>query len=245
MPDLRALRVAQTTSQLLQAKHLKQQPAWLPTVARIPPSTDISRKPPPSFHANKPSRDGKARKIFELQRIRYTEDRLRQRFYKEHPWELARPVLLVEDSGRSSQKYDWSRIAQKGKQLSGESVIQRQLYLMKTAMPRMTTEDAYRTACEEFYRLRRYEALEKRIAVEEAMAYGTEFNKSQTEIGLELEQRVVEQWREKAVAAKSLVQPITPNDILASTSNARARPDRTVSTTDDGEVYETAVQDNL
>lgn len=184
------------------------------------------------------------RKVFELQRIRYTEDKLRQRFYKEHPWELARPVLLVENSGKALETYEWSCIKQRGKQLSGESLVQRQLYLMKRAEPRMTTEDAYRTACEEFYRERRYEALEKRISVEEAMAFGADLNKSQTEIGLELEQKVIEQWREKAIAAKSLVQPITSNDILVSTSKARARSDRAISTTDDGQVYETAIEDD-
>lgn len=207
MPDLRSLRVAQTTSQLLRAHHLKQQPVWLPVVARTPPITDFERKPPPSFHAIRTSKKGKVRRVFEPQRIQYTEDKLRARFYQEHPWELARPVLLIENDGNDAHRYDWSRIEQPGKQLSGESVVQRQLYLMREVSPRLGKDQAYRLACEEFYKLRSYEAVERRIAVEEALAFNTQFNKSQTEIGLDLEDKVVAQWREKAIQANNLIQP--------------------------------------
>lgn len=209
MPDLRALRVAQTTSQLLQAKHLKNQPVWLPTVARIPPSSDIARKPPPSFHAtsssSSASRAGKVRKVFAIQRIKYLEDGLRERFYKEHPWELARPVLLIESGHPSTGGGEWTSLRRGGRQVSGECVVQRQMYLMQH--DKATREESYRTACEEFYAIRTFEAIEARIAVEEAMAFGTQFDKSQTQVGLELEDRVLQQWRESALQAKSLVQP--------------------------------------
>ena len=45
---------------------------------------------------------------------------LRREFFKDHPWELARPRILLEDDGKDSQKTDWSRIQQKEKALSGE-----------------------------------------------------------------------------------------------------------------------------
>lgn len=207
MPDLRPLRVAQTTSQLLKAQHLKQQPVWLPVVARTPPISEFDRKLPPSFHTIRTSKKGKIRRVFDIQRVRYMEDGLRERFYEEHPWELARPVLLTENDGNDSKNYDWSKIEQPGKQLSGESVVQRQMYLMTQASPKFDKDQAYRKACEEFYKLRTIESVEKRIAVEEAMAFGARFNKSQTEIGLELEDKVVAQWRKQALQARNLVQP--------------------------------------
>jgi small subunit ribosomal protein S23 len=33
---------------------------------------------------------------------------------------LARPRLIVEDSGNDAKRYDWSKIVQPGKQLDGE-----------------------------------------------------------------------------------------------------------------------------
>ena len=45
---------------------------------------------------------------------------LRSDFFGDHPWELARPRLVVEDSGNDAKGYDWRTIQQKGKQLDGE-----------------------------------------------------------------------------------------------------------------------------
>lgn len=165
--------------------------------------------------------------MFELQRIRYREDELRKRFFKEHPWELARPVQLLENDGDDTKHHDWSKITQTGKQLSGESVVQRQLYLMTQVSPPMTKDKAYLHACQEFYKLRTFEAVEKRIAMEEAMAFGAQFNKSQVEVGLELEAKVIADWRIKALQARNLVQPVTPNEILEVTRKSHRSGDAT------------------
>jgi small subunit ribosomal protein S23 len=53
----------------------------------------------------------------------YPEDKLRSEFFGDHPWELARPRLVVEDSGNDAKGYDWSKIQQKGKQLDGERYV--------------------------------------------------------------------------------------------------------------------------
>ncbi len=45
---------------------------------------------------------------------------LRREFFKDHPWELARPRMLLEDDGKDSQKTDWSHLQQKEKALGGE-----------------------------------------------------------------------------------------------------------------------------
>ena len=41
-------------------------------------------------------------------RLSYQEDRLRWEYFNDHPWELARPRVVLEDDGRDSQKWDWS-----------------------------------------------------------------------------------------------------------------------------------------
>lgn len=117
---LRPLRVAQVTSQLLAAKHLKHQPVWLDVVAKTPPSTDIARRVPPQSPLRHPTGTRKVVRLFRLQKIEYEEDRLRLRFYTEHPWELARPFRVLEDSDGGHIPYDWSHIAQKGRSLDGE-----------------------------------------------------------------------------------------------------------------------------
>ena len=52
--------------------------------------------------------------------IRYEEDDLRSVFFSDHPWELARPRVVLEDGGRDWEGDDWSHIRQKGRGLSGE-----------------------------------------------------------------------------------------------------------------------------
>lgn len=66
------------------------------------------------------SRTRKPSKMFKPQPIEYEEDQLRKEFYGDHPWELARPRIILENSGKDGQRYDWSRIQQKGKALDGE-----------------------------------------------------------------------------------------------------------------------------
>jgi len=57
------------------------------------------------------------------QKIEYPEDKLRTQFYRDHPWELARPRVLVENDGKDYLKYDWSKMPQKGKPLDGERSV--------------------------------------------------------------------------------------------------------------------------
>lgn len=45
---------------------------------------------------------------------------IRTKFYKEHPWELARPKVVVEEDGADYVRQDWSRMEQVGKPLDGE-----------------------------------------------------------------------------------------------------------------------------
>ena len=58
--------------------------------------------------------------MFQPQKITYEEDLLRKEFFKDHPWELARPRMMIEDDGRDFYQSDWSNIEQENKMLSGE-----------------------------------------------------------------------------------------------------------------------------
>lgn len=57
---------------------------------------------------------------------------------------------------------------------------------------------AYDQARKEFYELRHVEEVEQRVAREEALSTGATFGKSALEVGMELENKTFEQWKEWA-----------------------------------------------
>lgn len=61
--------------------------------------------------------------------------------------------------------------------------------------PSITQAQAYDQARKEFYELRLQEDVERRVAKEEAEATGAYFGKSMLEIGMELEDKVFEEWK--------------------------------------------------
>lgn len=65
-------------------------------------------------------------------------------------------------------------------------------------MPGITSAQAYDQARKEFYDLRLQEDVERRIAKEEAMSTGAYFGKSALDIGMELEDKEYERWKEWA-----------------------------------------------
>ena len=77
------------------------------------------------------------------------------------------------------------------------SVIQRQLWLLYN-VPNISRAQAYDMARKEFYDLRLQEDVERRVAKEEAMSTGAYFGPSQLEIGMELENKEFERWKQWA-----------------------------------------------
>lgn len=61
--------------------------------------------------------------MFQPQQIRHEEDDLRREFFGDHPWELARPRVLLENDGKDYQRWDWSKPDQTGRPLSGERLV--------------------------------------------------------------------------------------------------------------------------
>lgn len=76
------------------------------------------------------------------------------------------------------------------------SVVQREIYLRLNEGH--SKEEAYETARKEFYHLRMRQDIERVVAAEEAAYSGAIFGKSYMDIGLELEQQVLEKWKERA-----------------------------------------------
>jgi small subunit ribosomal protein S23 len=62
----------------------------------------------------------------------------------------------------------------------------------------MSNAQAYDVARKEFYTLRQEEELERRVAREEALSVGAYFGKSVLEVGMELEDKTYEAWKEWA-----------------------------------------------
>ncbi|RDL37785.1 uncharacterized protein BP5553_05218 [Venustampulla echinocandica] len=194
--SLRPARVYQTASRLLEANSTSQPPVWYNTIGSIPPGEILTRTQPAQHRAQKHnSRIRKPSKMFQPQIIEYEEDRLRRQFHKDHPWELARPRVVLENDGRDGQKHDWSRIRQPGMPLSGESVVQRQLWLMYNGRSKA---EAYDIARKEFYALRHEEEVERRVAKEEALWTGAYFGKGVLEVSMGLEDKIYADWMEWA-----------------------------------------------
>jgi small subunit ribosomal protein S23 len=73
------------------------------------------------------------------------------------------------------------------------SVVQRQLWLLNN-VPDISKSTAYDIARREFYRLRLKEDIQRRVAAEEAAAYGAEFGPSYMDIGMKQESEQYDKW---------------------------------------------------
>jgi len=121
---LRAARIVRTMRRRLDIPIVKRRPdaapPWLAVVEAIPPA-EILTRPIPMQHRLPNPKMTKPRKVYLPQEITYEEDELRRRFFRDHPWELARPRVIVEFDGKDARYYDWSRgLRQPGIPLTGE-----------------------------------------------------------------------------------------------------------------------------
>jgi small subunit ribosomal protein S23 len=139
--DFTASRVRQLALNQKASGKISKLPAWVDVLGEIPPSQVVVRNQPPQHQLirqrlRKDSEDSKPRVVYETQEkrikpkkasrmfqpmpIRFEEDQLRKEFFSDHPWELARPRILVEKTGKDFEHHDWRRIQQPGKKLDGE-----------------------------------------------------------------------------------------------------------------------------
>lgn len=143
--DFRPARVLAQARLMLKTETERAAPPWISVVENVPPSANLVR---PVFrdartlsdeqrsqtNFGKASKkyprlssklqDRKMKQIFKPLKMGYNEDKLRSDFFNDHPWELARPKVILEDSGNDAKNWDWSRgIKQPGKRLDGERYV--------------------------------------------------------------------------------------------------------------------------
>jgi small subunit ribosomal protein S23 len=219
--DFRALRVRQSSKALFESQRNAALPIWYRVLGEIPTSETLAR---PILRAPRPKGSRKPSRMFQPLPIVYPEDELRKDFFGDHPWELARPRIILEDSGNDAKGWDWSQIQQPGKPLDGESVVRRQMWLMQNE--KLSKAQAYDQARREFYRIRHLDAVRRRIAKEEALMTGAYFGKGPLEVGMELEDKAYEHWRlwatkeieaEQANRAQMMSGPQSADDAAALT----------------------------
>lgn len=247
----KATNVLQRAAQLLRAQRASRdpvaEPAWFRVVASHPPTQNLVQKThnleqytklngEESVQSQEPhsitglyetrqagnKRSTNSRHLYTPKTITYFEDSIRSLFFEQHPWELARPKLLVETDGKDSTRTNWNTLDQIAKKLDGESVVQRTLYLLKNdpkfagaSSSSSSTDDgsntnfwlgAYDQARLEFYRLRIRQDTQTKIAIEEATMYGSVFGKSFIEKGVEKEQEYIEKWKKEALEETKIRQ---------------------------------------
>lgn len=100
--------------------HKTVEPTWFRVMNSIPPAESLVRTVAPR-HRMPDRRATKPKNLYRPQNLNFLEDALRTTFFKDHPWELARPRVILELDGKDYQHYDWSKgLQQPGMPLSGE-----------------------------------------------------------------------------------------------------------------------------
>ena len=236
--NLTAFNVRRAALAKYKSKQIPALPNWVDIVQDVPPAQILIRQQPirhpltkvrtrslPSGRTEqyvqvseaKRSTSRRAHSVFQPRQLRYEEDSLRKTFFSDHPWELARPRVIVETSGDQHRDADWSKgLVQPGLPLSGECVVQRQLWLLQN-VPDITIPQAYDIARKEFYTLRRREERRDRIAAEEARHMGAKFGKSQMQISMGIENAMYNDWekwsRGVVFEQTSRIAAFTGNDV--------------------------------
>lgn len=134
--------------------------------------------------------------------LQFLEDKIKMKFYEQHPWELTNPKILIEQQNNIlNLDLEWSRINPTGKQLDGDSVAQRTIYIMNNE--KMNLFDAYNKALLEFYERRIEEEFEMSVAIEESEMFGmlyNDYNNGVVDTQYLKEQKDLMKWKEEAFA---------------------------------------------
>ena len=165
------------------------------------------------FDQRPSNRARKASKLFQPVEIRYPEDELRRTFYSDHPWELARPRVVLERDRKEGQDGDWSEnVEQPERPTTGEDMVQHQLHLLQT-IPNLRVSEAYDIARKKFYDIRRKEDIQRRIAAEEAEATGAYFGPSALQLSMQIENKQYDDWEEWS--KKTVIEQMQRNAAFA------------------------------
>jgi small subunit ribosomal protein S23 len=105
-----ASRVHSYANQLLANTTHTYPPPWLTPIQTVPPSEKLIR---PALQRSKKARlnpkiKHKPSRMFQPVPVAYPEDQLRWEYFNDHPWELAKPRVVIEGDGKDMEKWDWS-----------------------------------------------------------------------------------------------------------------------------------------
>lgn len=108
--NLSALTVGRTTKALLETPNNAHTlpPPWFTPLSQNPPPSRLNRPPLRRRPARQATSTRKPSKTFHPVPLKYEEDELRWEYFNDHPWELAKPRIVLEDGGRDREKWDWS-----------------------------------------------------------------------------------------------------------------------------------------
>ncbi|KAK9364571.1 mitochondrial ribosomal protein S25 [Lipomyces kononenkoae] len=203
-PQSDVFEIVKRTSRLLQTGVVTGEPAWFKAVLAHPPTTADTVQRVDILKLRQKYPGLSVKKMMRPMKIVYPEDRIRRLFYDQHPWELTRPKIVVEQDALDFQRHDWSKLEQEHKSLDGESVVQRTLWLMRNKQ--LSQDAAYDIARKEFYSLRVKETIERQTAEEEARMFGAVFSKSYNERGIENEAKALDMWKIRAQSVTKRMQ---------------------------------------
>ncbi|PWN31472.1 uncharacterized protein FA14DRAFT_162727 [Meira miltonrushii] len=200
MPRRIATQVGQLISRQLRGGLLKSSPVAFQTLVNHPPTPLPSRAPVQRSALDTPSSrglswnfedelDGKKKKFDSRterrkgpklgpQPIVYLEDRVRERFYNDHPWETLNPKMLVEGEtivDRSVPDINATDLTAWGRNPGPEDVVACVVHLHR--QHGLSLSQAYHNTLSTYYALRAEHEHASRIAIFEAKAYGARFAK--------------------------------------------------------------------
>ncbi|GAA6058504.1 hypothetical protein JCM10212_006943 [Sporobolomyces blumeae] len=187
------------------------------------PSSRLAPPPPPAVPATrrKPPRKANTKHSRPLP-IVFPEDRIRERFYRDHPFEAYRPVSLVEsdkvrdDAGLASGS-EWSELRQRSLNPSAEDCIS--FIHNLTASHGLPLAQAYPLGIAQFRTLRAEHETATLSARLEAEAFGAVLF-GEIERGVTVEEKVLDEWvRAKEIQDAFAVQGGPGASAAASTSS--------------------------
>lgn len=245
MPRRIATQVSQLISRQLRGGLLKSSPVAFQTLVNHPPTPLPSRAPVQRSAFDMPSSqglswnfedelDGNSKKFRKEKRkgpklgpqpIVYLEDRVRERFYNDHPWETLNPKMLVEGQNivdRSTPDINATDLTAWGRNPGPEDVIACVVHLHR--QHGLSLSQSYHNTLSSYYALRAEHEHASRIALFEAKAYGAQFAKIRDVDGnpsttaVEIERGFHKEAKEILKGAKYLAKTSNTSDRLAFTN---------------------------
>ncbi len=169
--------------------------------------------------------------------IVYDEDKVRQQFFRDHPWEAYRPKTLVEMSdevGSETRVHgDAKRLRSYGRNPSVEDFVACTLAAHRHGG--LSLSQAYHNTLSSYHGLKAEHEHASRYAILEAKYYGADLGKSETQRGFEKEDKALESWA--AWAAGGMVSGDAASAAADAQQTKATRVKRTDQTFTSGEAY--------